>query len=109
VRPGFSTIAVRAALAGALTLGFLAAPLVVKAQPAGKVYRLGYLSDRLGPGTFEEAFLRGLRELGYVQGRNIVIEYRWAEGKVERLPANAGRLAGASTRVPPSHTRRRTW
>jgi ABC-type uncharacterized transport system substrate-binding protein len=72
--------------------GLRAAPLAAEAQPAGKVYRIGYLSDRLGPGAFEEAFLRGLRELGYVQGRSIIIEYRWAEGKVERLSALAAEL-----------------
>ena len=83
---------IRAALAVVLALGLLAGPLAAEAQQASKVYRIGYLSDRLGPGAFEEAFLRGLRELGYVQGRNIVIEYRWAEGKVERLPALAAEL-----------------
>ena len=77
---------------GTLAGGLLAAPLAAETQPAGKVYRIGYLSDRLGPGAFEEAFLRGLRELGYVQGRNIMIEYRWAEGKAERLSALAAEL-----------------
>jgi putative ABC transport system substrate-binding protein len=43
-------------------------------------------------GAFEETFLRALRELGYIEGRNLVMEYRWAEGKVERLPALAAEL-----------------
>src|SRR5262249_61012686 len=42
--------------------------------------------------TFEDAFLRGLRELGYVEDRNIAIEYRWEEGKYERLPKLAAEL-----------------
>jgi putative tryptophan/tyrosine transport system substrate-binding protein len=55
-------------------------------QPAGKVYRIGFLWD--SPAAFPdaiEAFRQGLRDLGYVEGRNVVIEYRWAEGKPERI------------------------
>jgi ABC-type uncharacterized transport system substrate-binding protein len=61
-------------------------------QPTTKVPRIGYLMERSGPGLFDEAFLQGLRELGYVEGRNIAIEYRWAEGNAERLPALAAEL-----------------
>jgi putative ABC transport system substrate-binding protein len=53
---------------------------------AGKVYRMGFLGD--SPAAFSEAteaFRQGLRDLGYVEGRNITIEYRWAEGKPERM------------------------
>jgi putative ABC transport system substrate-binding protein len=64
----------------------LAAPLAAKAQQAGKVARIGVL------GTKSEAFLQGLRDLGYVEGRNVVIEYRLDEGKPERLPALAAEL-----------------
>ena len=68
------------------SLGFLAAPLVAAAQLAGKVYRIGFLWD--SPAVFAEAieaFRQGLRELGYVEGQNLIIEYRWAEGKPERM------------------------
>jgi putative ABC transport system substrate-binding protein len=64
----------------------VAAPLAAEAQPAGKVYRIGVLWD--SPKVFPdeiEAFRQGLRALGYVEGRNIAIEYRWAEGKPERM------------------------
>jgi putative tryptophan/tyrosine transport system substrate-binding protein len=92
MRPSEGWVVDRRRFIGTVAGGLLAAPLAAGAQQAGKVYRIGYLSDRLGPGAFEEAFLRGLRELGYVQGRNIMIEYRWAEGKVERLSALAAEL-----------------
>ena len=62
-------------------------PLAAGAQqPARKVHRIGFLWD--GPMVFadaQEAFWRGLRDLGYVEGRTLVIEYRWAEGKPERM------------------------
>ncbi len=69
-----------------LALGILLAPLPAGAQPAGKVYRVGFLWE--SPAVFPdaiEAFRRGLRDLGYVEGRTILIEYRWAEGKPERM------------------------
>jgi putative ABC transport system substrate-binding protein len=74
--------------------GLLAAPLAAKAQPAGKVYRIGML-ERTSPGTNAanlEAFRRGLRELGYVEGKNLVIEYRSADGRDERYAALATEL-----------------
>ena len=61
-------------------------PLAARAQQTGKFYRIGFLWD--SPGAFPdalEAFREGLRELGYVEGRTIAIEYRWAEGKPERM------------------------
>jgi putative ABC transport system substrate-binding protein len=64
----------------------LSAPRAARAQQAAKVYRIGFLWD--SPAVFPdalEAFRQGLRELGYVEGRNIAIEYRWAEGKPERM------------------------
>jgi putative ABC transport system substrate-binding protein len=77
-----------------LTGGLLAAPLAAEAQAPAKVPRIGFL---FGPtpavsAPYLEAFRQGLRELGYVEGQNIAIEYRWAEGKYERLPALAAEL-----------------
>jgi putative ABC transport system substrate-binding protein len=73
-----------------LTLGTLAVPLAAKAQEAGKVARIGMLVSSSSP--FVEAFKQGLRELGYVEGRNIVIEYRWTDGRDDRLPGLAADL-----------------
>jgi putative ABC transport system substrate-binding protein len=66
----------------------LAAPLATEAQPAGKIYRIGFLgnSTPAPEANLVGPFREGLRELGYVEGQNILIEYRWAEGKYERLP-----------------------
>jgi putative ABC transport system substrate-binding protein len=71
-----------------LTGGFLAAPLAAWAQQAGKSYRIGFVWD--SPAVWPhalEAFRQGLRDLGWVEGKNIVIEYRWAEGRFDRLPS----------------------
>ena len=73
----------------------LAAPLVAQAQPAGKVWRIGVLSSGSPSATAMgriDAFKRGLRELGYVEGRNLVIESRWGEGKYDTLPGLAAEL-----------------
>jgi|SRR5213594_1780547 len=70
--------------------GLLAAPRAAEAQPAGKVPRIGFLSDSRQP--WDEGFRQGLRELGYVAGHNITIEYRYGEGKFERLPGLAAEL-----------------
>ena len=73
----------------------VAAPLAVEAQQASNVARIGYLSTNHGANPhLREAFLQGLRDLGYVEGGNVVIEYRDAEGKPERLPALAAELVG---------------
>src|SRR5213083_1780905 len=72
----------------------LAAPLAAEAQQAAKVTRIGWLGNQPVSGAhLREVFLQGLRDLGYVEGRNVVIEYRDAEGKSERLPALAAELA----------------
>ena len=65
-----------------------------QAQQLTKVPRIGFLGAT-SPSTISdrvEAFRQGLRELGYVEGKNIVVEYRWAEGKIERLPDLATEL-----------------
>ncbi len=82
----------RRAFISTLAGGLLATPLAVNAQQTGKVYRIGFLSPGPGPSSSTEAFRQGLRELGYVEGRNFIIEYRWAAGKVERLPELAKEL-----------------
>jgi putative ABC transport system substrate-binding protein len=75
-----------------ITLGKLPAPLAAEGQEARKIPVIGYLIERSGPTAFDEAFRLGLRELGYSEGRNVVVEYRWADGKAERLPALAAEL-----------------
>jgi putative ABC transport system substrate-binding protein len=52
-----------------------------------KVYRIGYVSGRSGAGLWDDIFKTALRERGFVEGENIIIAYRWAEGKLDRLPA----------------------
>ena len=72
----------------------LALSVPVEAQQAEKVYRIGYLSvrSREREKGYLPAFQEGLKELGYVEGKNIVIDYRWVHGKRERLPAMATEL-----------------
>jgi putative ABC transport system substrate-binding protein len=74
----------------------LALPFGTQAQPSGKVYRIGLLSSQ-SSSTIQDggpkAFRQRLRDLGYAEGRNLVIEYRWADGRYERLPALAKELA----------------
>jgi putative ABC transport system substrate-binding protein len=79
---------------GGVAGSLLVTPFAAKAQEPGKVYRLGYLSapTRQSVERGLEAFLRKLRQLGWVDGQNLVIEYRWAEGNVERLPELATEL-----------------
>jgi len=72
----------------------LAVGVIAEAQQPTKVPRIGFLgggSASANAGRIE-AFRQGLRELGYVEGKNIVIEHRWAEGKLDRLPALAAEL-----------------
>ena len=78
----------------------LAAPIAAEAQQAAKVARIGYLSHNLALNRhLPEAFRQGLRDLGYVEGRNVAIEFRDAEGKVERLPALAAELVALKVDV----------
>src|SRR5215470_885169 len=68
---------------------------IAAAQSANKVWRVGFLSGRYGPSELSRSFVRGLRELGYVEGQNLVVEYRFAVGKNERLPELAAGLVHA--------------
>ena len=80
------------ALSLALILAVLAAPLAAEGQQVGKVYRIGYLSIASGPSPRTEALRQGLRELGYIEGKNITIEYRFAQEKADRLRGLATEL-----------------
>ena len=79
----------------------LAAPLAAKAQQAAKTARIGYLSPNAAAVNprLVEAFRQGLGDLGYVEGRNLLIEFRSAEGKSERLPALATELVALKVDV----------
>jgi len=82
--------------------GVLAAPPGAATQQADKIARIGYLTTAdlpTAPYHLREAFLKGLRDLGYVEGRNLVIEYRSADGKVERLRALAAELVSLKVDV----------
>jgi len=81
------------------TLALLAAPRASEAQQAAGIARIGYLAPNLATGAYRGAFLRGLRDLGYVEGRNLVVEYRDVEGKFERFPALAAELVALKVDV----------
>jgi putative ABC transport system substrate-binding protein len=84
----------KAIFTAALALGVLVVPPDAEAQPAGRVYRIGYLSSGspAAAAYLRGAFQDGLHDLGWVEGRNILIEYRWAEGSADRLPVLAAEL-----------------
>jgi putative ABC transport system substrate-binding protein len=79
----------------------LAAPLAAEAQPARKVYKIGYLASTLSSADLgaKSPFRQGLHDLGYVEGRDFVMEYRWAEGHPKRLPELAADLVRAQVDV----------
>ena len=80
---------------GALATGLLAAPLAVEAQQARKVARIGIFGDKAADASEKhlwQVFRDGLREHGWSEGANLVIEYRWAEGNTARLPELAAQL-----------------
>ena len=81
--------------------GALCAPRYVQAQQARKIHRVGFLGNSTAAleANLIEPFREGMREHGYVEGRNVVIEYRWAEGKYERFPALIGELIAAKVDV----------
>ena len=78
-----------------LVCSLLATLRAAEAQPRAKVPRIGFLGSS-SPAPYEpiiEALRQGMRELGWVEGHNVTIEFRWAEGELERLPALAAALA----------------
>jgi ABC-type uncharacterized transport system substrate-binding protein len=89
-------VTTRRAFLGTLVGGLLAVPLAAGAQPAVKVYRIGLLggSPPNSPGGRRswEGFFQGMRELGYVEGQNILVEGRWYGDHTDRLPALAAEL-----------------
>ena len=82
---------------GTLAGGLLATSRVAHAQPAGKIHRIGYLGTGSSTSNphLPAAFRQGLRELGWIEGQNIVIEYRFADGHLDRLPALAAEVVRA--------------
>jgi ABC-type uncharacterized transport system substrate-binding protein len=94
-------VTTRRAFLGTLAGGLVAGPLAVEAQPAAKPARIGYLVIDVAAGNPRNrtAFLHGLRELGYIEGRNLQIDYRDAKGKPERFPALAAELAALKVDV----------
>jgi putative ABC transport system substrate-binding protein len=76
-----------------VTLALLLVPLAAAAQRPRTIPRIAYLSLAPGPlADRSEAFVQGLRELGYVEGQHLLLEYRWSAGDVERLHAHAAEL-----------------
>jgi ABC-type uncharacterized transport system substrate-binding protein len=85
---------------GVIAGGLLAAPLAAEALPAPRNARIGYLATNLATTPhLQDAFRQGLRDLGYVEGRNLVIEYRSAEGKSDRLAVLAAELVALNIDV----------
>ncbi len=80
------------ALVVTFALGLLAGPLPAEAQQTGKVPRIGYLMNGSRPGASGTVFPESLRELGYIEKQNILIERRFAKGKLDRLPELAAEL-----------------
>ena len=91
----------------ALGAGALAAPLPSFAQqPPPRMHRIGFLGPSSAAGIARnlDAFRAGMRELGYVEGRNLVIEFRWAENKYERLPELAAELVRLNVELIVTHS-----
>ena len=78
-------------LAG-VTAGVTTTPLVAEGQPPARVYRIGFLAFSAPDASLDGAFRRGLHDQGYIEGRNLVIEYRSAEGQLGRLSDLAAEL-----------------
>jgi ABC-type uncharacterized transport system substrate-binding protein len=88
------TLISRRAFVGLVGGSLVASPWAAAGQPAGKIYRIGFLgtTSPKAHGAFMDAFRDGLRERGYLEGKNLTIEYRWADSDYSRLPALAAEL-----------------
>ncbi len=86
----------RRAFLGTVAGGLLAAPLAAEGQQANKVWRIGFLEAGSSSANrhFLDAFRQGLRELGYTEGQQVVIEDRWADGRSEQFPGLVAQLVG---------------
>jgi ABC-type uncharacterized transport system substrate-binding protein len=95
----------RIGLTVALALSLTLTPLAAEAQQAAKVYRIGFLglSSATDYAPNLKAFRAGLRDLGYEEGRTILIDYRWAQGRVDRLPGLAAELVQLNPDVLVTH------
>ena len=84
-----------------ITLGILLGSLAAQAQQTGNVYRIGFLGNSTAAleANLVGPFREGLRDLGYVEGRDVLVEYRWAEGKYDRFPALIGELLALKVAV----------
>jgi len=85
-------------LVAVFVLGLFTAPPFAEAQQTGKVWRIGYLAVAPFP-DLDDAFKQGLRERGYVEGQNLIIAYRFADGVLDRLPGLATELVGLGVDV----------
>ena len=96
----------RRKLLAALGAGALVAPLASFAQQQAKVWRIGFLGSESASGfrTRVDAVRAGLREFGYEEGKNIIIEFRWAEGKNDQLPELAAELVRLNVDVLVTHS-----
>src|SRR5215831_7157997 len=95
----------RIGLAVVLAVGLAIAPLAAEAQQTGTMYRVAFLGSTSPSGYSSQikAFRGGLRDLGYVEGQNLIVEFRWAEGKYERLPELAAELVRLQPDVLVTH------
>src|SRR5690242_21921910 len=77
----------------------IASPLAARTQPAGKLARIGFLTLASGPTITMKGFSQGLQQLGYIEGQNLVLIYRFAEGRTDRLADMASELLALNVDV----------
>src|ERR1700687_652874 len=99
MRPSEGLVVDRRVFISAVAGGFLTSRIAAEAQQAGKVHRIGFLAFSPPDPSLAASFRRGLRDHGYVEGRNVVIEYRSADGQLNRLPDRAAELVALKVDV----------